>query len=72
MIEHERTAPIALTGNGDSGSVGRAAAVAPEARPCTHDTPGFVNLYSKFCGLLNLQKMHFSFSRKGGVVRKIN
>jgi hypothetical protein len=59
MVEHEKAVPTALTGshNGDSSSLGRAAAVAPEARSCVNIILGFVNVYSKFCNL---------FSKGGG------
>lgn len=70
MIEHEKTVPTALTGsrNGGSSYVGRGAAVAPEARPCESIRLRFVNIYSKFRNLINLQKTHLSFLPRGGCV----
>lgn len=64
MVEHEKAVPAALTGscNGDSSSVGRAAAGSTLGQVLTKGTLGFVNIYSKFCNLIHLQKMRFSFS----------
>lgn len=74
MIEHEKAVPAALTGshNGGSSCVGRGVAMAPEAGPCGSVTLRFVNIYSKFRNLINLQKMHFSSFNQGRCVCVIN